>query len=68
MTHDNYRKWMYRNPKCKFKGFFQPDDWKVWIYGTRIEYSGKLDKIKHRVDMNKVSKQDQKRYDKQKKR
>ena len=58
---------MYRNPKCKFKGFFQPDDWKVWIDVDRIEYSGKLDKIKNRVDMNKISEQDKKNYEAQKK-
>ena len=58
---------MYRNPKCKFEGFFRPDDWKVWIDVERIEYNGKLDKIKNRVDMDKVSEQDLKRREAQKK-
>ena len=67
LTKRDYKKWMYRNPKCKFNGFFQPDDWKVWIDVDRIEYNRKLDKIKNRVDMDKVSKQDQKNYEAQKK-
>lgn len=67
LTRGAYKKWMYRNPKCKFEGVFQPDAWKVWINDARIEYSGKLDKIKNRVDMDKVSKRDQKQYDIQKK-
>lgn len=67
LTRGDYKKWMYRNPKCKFEGVFQPDAWKVWINDARIEYSGKLDKIKNRVDMDKVSKRDQKQYDIQKK-
>ena len=68
VTRSTYIKWMYRNPKCKFEGFFRPDDWKVWIDEARIEYSGKLDKIKHRVDMDNVSKQDRKQHDAKKKR
>lgn len=60
LTKANYNKWMYRNPKCKFEGFFQPEDWKEWINDSRPEYKGKLDKIKHRVDMDKVSRQDYK--------
>ena len=67
LTQRDYKKWMYRNPKCKFEGFFQPDDWKVWIDVDRIEYNGKLDKIKNRVDMNKVGEQDKKNYEAQKK-
>ena len=39
----------------------------VWIDVDRIEYNGKLDKIKNRVDMDKVSKQDLKRHEVQKK-
>ena len=66
-TRGDYKKWTYRKPKCKFKGFFQPDDWKAWIDVERIEYNRKFDKIKNRVDMDKVSKQDQKNYEAQKK-
>ena len=61
VTRSTYIKWMYRNPKCKFEGFFRPDDWKTWINESRSEYSGKFDKIKQRVDMNKVCKQDRER-------
>ena len=67
LTQGDYKKWMYRNPKCKFECCFRTDDWKVWINDARIEYSGKLDKIKNRVDMDKVSKQDKKNHEAQKK-